>query len=401
MAKVNLWLRGARGKFAGASLSKGTNGETIAREVVTPANPNTVKQRYQRAIMATVMIMYSAFSELFDHSFEGKAKGSECQQEFIKRNAHVLRSALSADLARYEATDSSHIDFSYLRNTVVLPKSDWPAANAYQISSGSYNQGFFKFNRKRIIDNPVYQPDEKATAICYQIPTPTQGETVAQYALRNGLVAGDIYTVVALVCDYYNTLRNDYVAVAGRTPANLAPVRGSYTQATAYDNGAISQRMYPVWFRMQVKAGLESINTPATSTFSTYFDLTELSDPNGLLPNFSTLGNGSFVGTYNTFNAADEGEDPYYELDGDPVPAACVGVIRSRLDKDLRSTSFMTLTNDMGYDGTPTEGKNMASMVISGITAPCIPNSWNMSAEELGSSEYLLESNANGGFIPA
>lgn len=401
MAKVNLWLRGARGKFAGASLAKGSDGETIAREVVSPSNPNTEKQRYQRAIMATVMIMYSAFSELFDHSFEGKKKGSECQQEFIKRNAHILRSALSVDLARYEATDSSHIDFSYLRNTVVLPKSDWPAANAYQISAGSYNQNFFKTNRKRIIDNEQYQPDAKATAICYEIPTPLLGETVAAYAKRNGLVAGDIYTVVALACDYYNTMRNEYVAVAGRTPANIAPVRGSYTQQTTYDNGAISQRMYPVWFRMQVKSGLETINDAADTTFSTYFDLTELSDPNGLLPDFSTLGNGSFVGTYDVYNAAEEGENPYYELDGDPIPVACVGVIRSRYDEDLRSTSFMTLSNDLGYEGTPTEGHALDSMVISGITAPCIPNSWNMSAEELGKSEYILESNINGGFTPA
>lgn len=52
MAKVGFWLRGASGKFAGASLGKDQKGDTIIRESVAPANPNTVSQIMQRMKLA-------------------------------------------------------------------------------------------------------------------------------------------------------------------------------------------------------------------------------------------------------------------------------------------------------------------------------------------------------------
>lgn len=51
MAKTGFWLHGATGKLAGATMSKGANGETIMREVVTPKNPKTEGQSIQRIIM--------------------------------------------------------------------------------------------------------------------------------------------------------------------------------------------------------------------------------------------------------------------------------------------------------------------------------------------------------------
>lgn len=360
MAKVNLWLRGARGKFAGASLSKGTDGETIAREVVTPTNPNTIKQRYQRAVMATIMIMYSAFSELFDHSFQGKKKGSECQQHFMKRNIRILRNGLIEDMQSYNDTENP-VDYNHLRNTVVVPKSTWPAPNAYVISEGSYQQKFFSLGQKALYEGSVQ------TAFVLSFPTPTDGQTVAQYAAANGLIAGDIYTLLMLATPYSDKRLSEYVA--GKTPEGLDGGNGRY--------GAVSIKTSPAWVRLQVKTGLEEVVTPANSNLSTYFDITDVSDPEEVLADIASLTSGSFftkiTGESGSLVAS--------------VPV-CAGVIRSRLDMDLRSSTTMSLNNEFAALA-PQQNSNV---VVTGITAPCIPNTWLNASGNLGESELILES---------
>ena len=69
MAKVGFWLRGTRGKLAGASFSKGENGQTIARQIVTPTNPKTAKQADQRSKIAPAAHFYKAFRNILNHSF--------------------------------------------------------------------------------------------------------------------------------------------------------------------------------------------------------------------------------------------------------------------------------------------------------------------------------------------
>lgn len=70
--KVGFWLKGATGKLAGTTLYKDSStGETVAREVVTPANPKTDKQLIQRVVMHTVGSSFSKMREIVDHSFEG------------------------------------------------------------------------------------------------------------------------------------------------------------------------------------------------------------------------------------------------------------------------------------------------------------------------------------------
>lgn len=99
MAKAGFWLRGARGKLAGASLGKGANGTTVMREIVTPKNPQTVPQMIQRVIMKTVMQAYSSMKEITDHSFEGINPGQATMAEFQRVNLDFLRSAVMTDLA--------------------------------------------------------------------------------------------------------------------------------------------------------------------------------------------------------------------------------------------------------------------------------------------------------------
>lgn len=95
MAKSGFWLRGGRGKLAGAALQKGANGETIIREIVTPANPQTDAQMVQRVIMNTVAQAYSAMKEICDHSFEGVTKGAKTMAVFMSRNNNAVRARLA------------------------------------------------------------------------------------------------------------------------------------------------------------------------------------------------------------------------------------------------------------------------------------------------------------------
>lgn len=88
--KTGFWLRGGNGKLAGATVYQ-QNGETVMREVVTPANPKTNAQLLQRIIMHTVMSSYSKMKDITDHSFEGIKKGSDSMAFYIKQNVALCR----------------------------------------------------------------------------------------------------------------------------------------------------------------------------------------------------------------------------------------------------------------------------------------------------------------------
>lgn len=83
MAKTGFWLRGARGKFAGASLQKGADGSTIMREIVTPTNPQTISQVIQRMKAAPAQKFYNALSELLSNAFQGVKYGNESRLRFL------------------------------------------------------------------------------------------------------------------------------------------------------------------------------------------------------------------------------------------------------------------------------------------------------------------------------
>ncbi len=72
--KTGFWLRGGKGKLAGATVYQ-QNGETVMREVVTPNNPKTEKQNVQRIIIHTVMQAYSKLKAITDHSSKVRRGG--------------------------------------------------------------------------------------------------------------------------------------------------------------------------------------------------------------------------------------------------------------------------------------------------------------------------------------
>lgn len=151
MAKVGLLLRGATGKLAGMTLQKGADGSTIARETVTPKNPNTDAQKIQRTIIATVGKAYGIMRKICDHSFEGYSNGAACMNRFRKLNARNLRESVAAALA--DGTDPESIyDFTPVG-------AQRFALNPYIISSGSLDTVNvvmdWQHNRNELVDIPV------------------------------------------------------------------------------------------------------------------------------------------------------------------------------------------------------------------------------------------------------
>lgn len=129
MAKVGFWLKGARGKFAGAVLQKGENG-TISRENVTPANPRTRKQMIQRTVVKTVSAAGAQMKQLISESFEGLSP-KEAVRQFQRENTTILRQNLAEDIANGH-TGSNLTAFFLPKQVskVIVP-------NAYKISEGS------------------------------------------------------------------------------------------------------------------------------------------------------------------------------------------------------------------------------------------------------------------------
>lgn len=147
MAKVGFWLKGARGKLGNAVLSKTPNG-TIAREIVTPNNPQTSKQMYQRAIFATVATAAKALKGIINHSFYGIKSGEACVREFRKINLHLLRNKVAVDLAE----ESSVVDGI----AMLAPKGyKFVVPNKYQISSGTLPSSAL-----------VVEEDDESTSLC-------------------------------------------------------------------------------------------------------------------------------------------------------------------------------------------------------------------------------------------
>ena len=126
--KTGFWLKGGKGKLAGATVYQ-QNGETMMREVVSPTNPKTEKQIIQRIIMHTVMQSYSKMKEITDHSFEGLKKGQETMSYFMSQNVGFLRQKVAGQQAQGETFDAMY-------NFVPLGIKGF-TPNQYQVAMGS------------------------------------------------------------------------------------------------------------------------------------------------------------------------------------------------------------------------------------------------------------------------
>lgn len=334
MAKGNMFQGMARGKVGDVVFSR-NNGEQISRvRNRHPKNPRTNKQMYQRAVMATIMQAYAAGQEIFNHSFQGKAVGAENQRAFLSKNAKLLRGQIAAELEAGTAALNCNA-------AVVAPGAITPVPGAYMISEGAYPQNFFGWN-------------EGLSA--FTTPDFVEAETVAHYAERNGLIAGDIYTICALV-------------VSDSTPSFT--VRGVETATT----GAYKpESQYPAVFgfvRLQVKDTSGNTSEADGARLSAIFDVTATSV---LGLDVDDIAVSDAITLENLISAS-----AFPAITGG---LASVGLIRSRLDQDLRSTSFMHICSQVS--ARPTQG-------MYGITSPYALLAWQQGTEALGDSDLILE----------
>lgn len=347
MAKAGFWLRGAKGKLAGAVAQKGQNG-TILREIVTPKNPKTEKQIYQRAVMATVMKAYSAGKEIFDHSIQGLERGGKTQQYFIARNAKLLRSLLASELAQIQA---GTLVPEKAINCAVAPKSLYAVPGAYMISEGTYEQKAFS-----VSDGGVALHAERIIAT-FNEETHKYEVSVKDAASALGLVEGDIFTFVALVPG--TSIVHNGVDQSG----NYSDVAGTKQFNCSFG-----------YVRLQVKSGVNSDTT-----------LIQVDSEDEIPSKISTAVDNKFfdvTGESNRGILYFNGGSTIYPTQ---VDGGSIGVIRSRLDSDLRSTSFMSIKNI-----------DLESNAAFGITTPYILPTWQKGADSLGASELILESDQQG-----
>lgn len=191
---INGQLRGKRGGV----VYYRANGQQISRaRNFNPKNPKTNAQCIQRAITATVMMMYSAGKEIFDHSFEGKSVPSGSQRAFMSENMRMLRKGITADLKAIE--NGTYADEEALAAAspyrVVSPYSYAPTAAPYIISKGTYKNTALN----TVLDNEDCKLDFGVN--------PEAEETVAAWMGRSNIAEGDIFTIVFLTGTMDNSSR--------------------------------------------------------------------------------------------------------------------------------------------------------------------------------------------------
>lgn len=281
----------ARGKVGDVVFSR-LNGEQISRvRNRHPQNPRTNKQLVQRAIMATIMQMYSAGKAIFDHSFQGKSVPAGSQREFMSVNAKALRAALATDF-----TNATQGAACLAR--VVGPKSLVPVPNAYIISQGTYEQNLFDVSAQLVSGN------NRPTA---KIAAPTEGETINAYAQRVGLIPGDIYTIVALASSDFEAYDDSELGQFASTP------RAAFG-----------------FVRLIVKSDLS-----ATTALANFSDLFDIDASKGTSVDLSQIAITDFV-------------TPDVVTANPDLQQGAIGVIRSREDSELRSNSTMVFVSDYG-----------------------------------------------------
>lgn len=290
-----------------------------------PKNPKTEAQLYQRAIMATVVKAYQAGKAIFDHSFEGFSVGAQCQRQFMSLNAKMLRQLVATDINTPIATNSQ-------KARVVAPGTSVPVADPFIISRGSYQQNLFSYN---------------STQKVFTLPSVESGETVARYAERNGLIAGDIYTFVI-----------------------LAEKKDIAYESSVHDDVLASLNYCSFGFvRLIVKDGLSNVNEPLQLYSQLFNGQSSGGDWDGINDVLDEFGVAAPV-AITSFVSRNI---------NDYTNTGAFGVIRSRVDQDLRSDSVMNVIY----------GSDAEDMF--GIASDYILDEWINSTTSVGNSELILE----------
>lgn len=318
-----MFLGYARGSVGDVTMYR-ANGQQIQRaRNRKPRNPRTNPQLYSRAIFATISKAYAAGKQIFDHSFEGFGKGAACQRQFLKLNADKLREVIASDI-------NNDIPAVSQNGRVVAPNINYPVDNSYIVSRGSYPQNLFNYN-----------PSQRY----FELAGWTTGVKVNEYAAARGLKAGDMYTFVAFV------IWEDVAYVLPSQPLNLL---SSQFQSEFR------------WLRMKVKEGLDS-DTTELDKFSQLFDFTTDGKDYMFTPANKTILQNFLIGDFGRPGAPSA------------IGAGAFGVIRSRVDQDLRSdTELVVIPNNVAQSN-------------HGIMSDYILDVWQAGTSKIGNSSLILE----------
>ena len=334
MSKGNMFQGMARGKVGDVVFSR-LDGQQITRvRNRNPRNPRTNAQLYQRAVMATIMQAYSAGKAIFDHSFQGKTTGSGCQREYMSRNASILRNLLAADI-------NGNLTLTEAKARCVAPGVKSPVGFAGMlVADGTYQQQLFSVASVGQGSNAYIQ---------WSLPAIVAKEKCAEYATRNNILAGDIYTFVGY-------------AAAGRETV--------YGDALAANMQSAQFKTDFFFIRLIVKSAfVESTDAIDAKLWSDLFEL-EFESPYPVAQLMSqTIAAG--VANIATLIGGDSETD-----------FAWIGLIRSRKDVDYRSNTVLL------------NGNNLSGQ-MPGLKGHYILDAWQTGATKVGDSSLILE---GGGF---
>lgn len=329
MAKGNLFQGMARGKVGDVVFYR-MNGVQMSRlRNRAPKNPRSNEQLYQRCIIATTMKAYSAGKEIFDHAFQGYTVGEGCMRRFNSVNARILRAGLIADL--YKEPDTTNYRF-------VAPAALYPAPTpGIQISEGTLEQKLFVISGGMNGD-----PAEVELA-----PNTLSATTINKYLDNIGTYAGDIYTFVFFLINKNNI---------------------AYRPEWTDSDYAKQFACYFGYVRLTIKSDIPNDLAFEGAKFQDVFNI-------------------EVGGAINTFNGTQSFEPGTGITLQDQVGLkyATIGIIRSRLDEDIRSTAYMYtyINND------------------NGIAAPYVLEIWQNQVSKVGASELILEGGDGANGVPA
>ena len=127
MAKGNLFLGQAKGKVGSIVFARAFGQQITRTKPTSVANPKTIGQNTQRAILATIAKSASAMTALVDHSFANVAYGAESVRHFRKINMGLLR-----DLYLNTQNDANLVakGGSFVPNPLKISEGSLPSFNA-------------------------------------------------------------------------------------------------------------------------------------------------------------------------------------------------------------------------------------------------------------------------------
>lgn len=228
MAKDNLFLGFGRGKLGDLVMYR-QNGTQITRaRNRSPKNPQTALQLLQRVLMKTSSVAYSLMQDIVNHSFQGRAEGTECQSRFTALNIAEMRRRL-ADIINSGDPEEIYTssDSNYAAKSASLAEM-----NPYVVSEGSLPTLDVAFSTSFYLAFTSTMAHTTSETITYQ-----------DIVDGLGLSRGDQLTFLQLSCDdrdaddadlgHYNSFRFARVI--------LEPNDGDMTSVFFGDGGTVNK----------------------------------------------------------------------------------------------------------------------------------------------------------------